>query len=115
MDEKPIDEYLKVVGDSFENLASAKPLELQIVSQDISEQLSEVERIKRNFEAQKGLFLHLNLADEATNKAIDIRSKLERTFKNPITQIVKIERVDGGITLRKSPDGFSSGGGDDTP
>jgi hypothetical protein len=89
--DKPIDEYLKVVGDSFENLASVEPLELQIVSQDISEQLSQVEQLKRNFEAQQGLFLHLDLVDGATNEAIDIRSKLEKTFKDPITQIVKIE------------------------
>ncbi len=113
--DKPIDEYIKVVGDSFENLASAKPLELQIVSQDISEQLTEVERLKRNFEAQSGLFLHLDLVDGATNEAFDIRKKLENTFKKPITQIINIEQVDGGITLRKSPGGSRSGSSDDTP
>ena len=112
--DKPVDEYLKIVGDSFESLASIKPLELQIVSQDISEQLSQVEQLKRNFEAQQGLFLHLDLVDGATNEAIDIRSKLEKTFKDPITQIVKIEQVQGSITLRKSPGSSSSGddGGD---
>lgn len=113
--DKRIDEYLKVVGDSFENLASAKPLELKIVSQDISEQLSEVERLKRNFEAQSGLFLHLDLVDGATNEAVDIRKKLEKTFKDPIIQTVKVEKVDASITLRKSPGGSSSGSGDDAP
>ncbi len=101
--DKPIDEYLKTVSDSFENLASAKPLELQIVSQDISEQLSEVEQLKRQFEAQRGLFLHLNLDDKATDEAFNVRNKLEKTFKDPITQIIKIEQVQGSITLRKSP------------
>jgi hypothetical protein len=112
--DKPIDKYLKVVGDSFENLASAKPLELQIVSQDISEQLSQVELLKRNFEAQQGLFLHLDLLDNASGDAQNVRDKLENTFKKPITQIIKIEQVQGSITLRKSPGRSNSGdsGGD---
>jgi len=112
--DKPVDEYLKVVGDSFESLPSTKPLELQIVSQDISEQLSEVERLKRQFEEQRGLFLHLNLNDEATDEAFNVRNILEKTFKDPITQIIKIEQVQGSINLRKSPSRLGSGdsGGD---
>ncbi len=122
--DKPIDEYLKTVSDSFENLASAKPLELQIISQDISVQLSEVERLKRQFEAQRGLFLHLNLDDKATDEALNVRNKLEKTFKDPITQIIKVEEVQARMTFRKSPNpsdlgdsggdssGSSSGSGD---
>lgn len=73
----------------------------------------EAERLKKHFEAQKGLFLHLSLVDEATDKAADIRGKLEKTFKTPITQTVKIRQADGGIVFRKSPRRSRSGSGGD--
>lgn len=71
-------------------MRDVKPIELQIIFQDISEQLSEVKG--HLFEDQNQLFLPLTLIDEATEDALKIRKSLIETFKTPITQIINIAK-----------------------
>jgi hypothetical protein len=97
--DKPFDEYLKVVVDSLENLASAKPLELQLLSPDISEQLSELERTRRLFEKQNKLFLHLNLVDNATEEARQLRQEIEAIYSQDIVQRIKVIEERSKLTI----------------
>ena len=99
-----IDEYLKVVRDSFENLASARPLEFQLFSPDISEQLIELDRTKRLFEEQNNLFLHLNLVDNATQPALQLRQDLEAIYSEDIIQRIKVIQETAPL---KTPNFFS--------
>ncbi|MEK9627831.1 MAG: hypothetical protein VW455_02290 [Nitrospinota bacterium] len=87
------DKGFKVIADLLKDLENAEPIEFQILPPNVRDQLREIEVLLRSFQAQNPFLLHLELVDKATEEALEIRKKIEKTFSKPIIQKIKVKKI----------------------